>query len=490
MSDSLRTKTLHGVSWSFLDRAGQFGIQFVISVILARLLEPAQFGLIAMLSIFMAVAQSLIDSGFGSALVQKQDATRVDESSIFYFNIAVGFVAAGLLCLAAPWIAAFYKMPLLVPLTRVLSLTLIVNAFGLVQTALLCKSVDFKKQMKVGVIAVAASGAVGVLLAYLGFGVWSLVIQSLCSNIFRTILLWLVYSWRPMWAFSLASLRGMFSYGSKLLFSGLLDTIYSNIYVLVIGKVYSPADLGLYSRAMGIQQVPVDNIAVSVARVTFPVFASVQDDKARLKRGVKEALKTVTLVTFPLMIGMAVCAKPLIRVLLTDKWLPAVPYLQLLCVVGMVYPLHAINLNVLRAQGRSDLFFRLNVITKAIGVVALFVTFRWGIIVMIYGQIAASIIGYYVNTYYTVKLLKYPITEQVLDLLPTLGLATAMGGAVLALTMIPIQNQLILLASQVITGATLYVLLCRLLRVPSFMSMVEKIGPRLRALRPASQTRA
>ena len=192
MTHSLRTKTLHGVSWSLLERGGQLGIQFVISIILARLLLPAQFGLIAMLSIFMAVAQSLIDSGFGQALIQKQDATRLDESSVFYFNIAIGVLLAGLLCLAAPWIAAFYKMPLLVPLTRVLSLCLVINAFGMVQTTLMTKRVDFKKQMKVSIIATAASGAAGILLAYLGLGVWSLVVQSLCSSVFQTILLWFV----------------------------------------------------------------------------------------------------------------------------------------------------------------------------------------------------------------------------------------------------------------------------------------------------------
>lgn len=482
MPASLRAKTLHGVSWSFLERGGQVGIQFVISIILARLLLPSQFGLIAMLSIFMAVAQSLVDSGFGQALIQKQDATRVDESSIFYFNIVVGFVAAGLLALAAPWIAAFYKMPLLVPITRVLSLSLVFNAFGVVQAALRTKRVDFKKQMVVSTIATVASGLVGVAMALLGFGAWSLVAQSLCAAAFRSFLYWLVFSWRPIWAFSFASLRGMFSYGSKLLLSGLLDTVYNNIYLLLIGKVYSPTDLGFYSRARGMQQLPVENITSSVGRVTFPVFASIQDDKARLKRGVKEALKTVTLVTFPLMIGIAVCARPLVRVLLTDKWLPTVPYLRLLCVVGMLYPLHAINLNVLKAQGRSDLFFRLEIIKKGIAAAAIALTYRWGIIAIIYGQMVSSVIAYYLNSYYTGRLLKYPITEQILDLLPTLGLAMGMGAAMFAFTLTPIQNQLVLLALQVIGGVTLYSLLCWFLRISSFVSMVEKTRPKLRAL--------
>ena len=483
MNQDLKTKTLHGLFWSFLERGGQLAMQFVISIILARLLLPSQFGLIAMLAIFMAVAQSLIDSGFGSALIQKQDATRVDESSIFYFNITVGFVAAALLCLAAPWIAAFYKTPLLVPMTRVLSLNLIINSFGTVQTSLMTKRVDFKKQMKVSMAAVFLSGGVGVAMAYLGFGVWSLVAQSLCSNLFRTVLLWMVYRWRPLLAFSYASLRGMFAYGSKLLMSGLLETVYKNIYLLVIGKVYSPADLGFYSRAMGIAQGPVQNIQGSVSRVTFPVFALIQDEKARLKRGVREALKTVTLVTFPLMVGLAVCAKPLVRVILTDKWLPSVPYLQLLCVAGMLLPLQAINLNVLKAQGRSDLFFRLALIKKLLAVLAIILTYRLGIVVMIYGQVVTSVIGYYINSYYTAKLIKYPITEQILDLLPTVALATVMGGAVFALTLTPIQSQNILLALQVITGAILYASLCWTFKISSFVSIVEKVGPRWRQFR-------
>lgn len=485
---SLRAKTLRGVAWSLVERGGLLGIQFIISVVLARLLQPAQFGIIAMLNIFMAVAQSLIDSGFTSALIQKQSATRIDESSVFYFNIVIGCAAAATLCFAAPWIAAFYKMPSLVAMARVLSLTLVINAFGMIQGTLMSKRVDFKRQMKVSTVAAAASGAVGILLAYKGLGVWSLVYQSLCGSVFRTILLWLVYSWRPVRAFSLASLRAMFSYGSKVLLTGLIDTIYTNVYQLVIGKVYSPADLGLYTRAMGIQQLPVMSITHSIGRVTFPVYASIQDDKARLKRGVKETLTTVTLVTLPLMVGMAACARPLVRVLLTDKWLPSVPYLQLLCIVGMLHPLHNVNLNVLKAQGRSDLFFRLDLIKKGIAAAFIVTTYRWGITAIICGQIVSSFIAYYLNSYYTGKMLKYPIAEQVADLLPTLGLATGMGAVMFALTLFPIRNQPILLALQVVAGVAIYLLLCWRFRVPSFVAMVEKIGPRLRAFLPARAT--
>lgn len=480
MSDQLKLKTIHGIFWSFLERGGQESIQFVISIILARLLMPSEFGLIVMLAIFMAVAQSIQDSGFGSALIQKRDATRVDESSIFYFNIIVSIIAMGLLWLSAPWIAAFYNKPLLTQLTRVLSLNLVINSFGLVQITLMTKRMDFKTQLKISLLAGSLSGAIGVVMAYLGFGVWSLVFQSLTANVFRTILLWVFNSWRPVLAFSFMSIRSMFRYGSKLFMSGLLEIIYSNIYLLIIGKVYSAADLGFYSRAKGIEQMPVQNFQSSVSRVTFPVFASIQNNKARLKRGVREALKTMSLVNFPLMIGLAVTAKPLVSVLLTDKWLPSVPYLQLLCFGGLLYPLHAINLNVLIAQGRSDLYFRLEIIKKVVAVVAIAFTYRWGIIIMIYGQIASSIICYYLNSFYTGKLLNYSIIKQIVDLVPTLGFALLMGGIVHALNWIPIQSQLILLLLQATTGVVLFTALCWIFKLSSFVSIVGKVIPRLR----------
>ena len=486
MPDELKSKTLHALFWSFLERFGQQGIQVVISIILARLLLPEEFGLIAMLTIFMAIAQSFIDSGFGQALIQKQDVTHIDECSIFYFNILVGFLAAGLLCLAAPWIATFYNQPLLVPLTYALSLNLIINAFGLVQTTLLTKHIDFKTQLKVGLIAAIISGTIGVTMAYKGFGVWSLVVQSLSSNFFRTVLLWFFNTWRPSLAFSFASLRGMFAFGSRLLASGLLDTVFRNIYLVVIGKLFSPASLGFYSRAKELQQLPVSNISSIISRVTFPVFSSVQNDKPRLKRGVRKALTMLVMINFPMMVGLAIVAKPLVLVLLTEKWLPCVPYLQLLCVAGMLYPLHVINLNVLIAQGRSDLFFRLEILKKILIVIAIAITYRWGIIAMIYGQMVTSCIAYFLNAYYTGKMLDYPITEQIQDLIPNLALAGMMGLGVYALKYASISNQLALLSAQIMTGIVLYAALCYIFRISFFMEVIEVIKSKLLNFRYAN----
>jgi len=438
-----------------------------------------------MLAIFMAIAQSFINSGFGQALIQKQDATHIDECSIFYFNILVGFLAAGLLCLTAPWIAGFYNQPLLVPLTYVLSLNMIINAFGLVQTTLLTKHIDFKTQLKVSVIATVISGTIGVTMALNGFGVWSLVAQSLGSNLFRTILLWIFNTWRPALIFSLDSLRGMFAFGSRLLASGLLDTVFQNIYLMVIGKLFSPMALGFYSRGKALQQLPVANISGIISRVTFPVFSSVQDDKPRLKRGVRKALTMLVMINFPMMVGLAIVAKPLVLVLLTEKWAPCIPYLQLLCVVGMLYPLQVINLNVLTAQGRSDLFFRLEILKKILVVIAIAVTYRWGIIAMIYGQIATSCFAYLLNSYYTGKMLDYPITEQIQDLIPSLTLASIMGGGIYVLKYAPIVNQSTLLLVQIMTGIILYALLCYIFRISSFMEVIEMAKSKLLNLRYA-----
>lgn len=480
INDNLKRTTTRGMFWSFFERIGEKGIQFVIFIILARLLLPEQFGLIAMLAIFIAIAQSFIDSGFGSALIQKKDANHLDECSIFYCNIVFGFVAAALLFFAAPWIASFYNAPILTRLTQALSLNLIINSFAIVQTALLTKHIEFKSQMTINLSALVISGGIGVTMAYFGYGVWSLVCQSLSSNLVRTILLWVMLKWRPALIFSITSLRTMFNFGSKLLFSGLIDRIYNNLLPVFIGKVFSAADLGFYSRAYSFQQVPVGTITDSVARVTYPAFCSIQDDKPRLKRGVQKALTIMVMLNFPLMFGLAIVAEPLVIFLLTEKWLPCVPYLQLLCGLGLIFPLHVINLNALQAQGRSDLFFRLEVIKKIIAVVLLFVTYRWGISMMIVGQIVCSILCYFLNSYYTGKFLHYSIIEQIIDLSHTFMISTLMAAMVYSIRYLSIPNQNILLFAQVATGIIFYIVLCRVTKLSSFMETMTMIKPKLK----------
>lgn len=478
MSEGLKNKTLHAIFWSFIERFAQQGIQFFMTIILARLLLPEEFGLIAMLSIFMTIAYAFINSGFGQALIQKKGANYIDECSIFYFNIFVGLIAAGLLCLTAPWIAEFYNQPLLIQLTYALSLNLIINAFSMVQRTLFSKQLDFKTQLKVSVISIVISGTIGVTMAFKGFGVWSLVAQSLIDNLLRTIFWWFFSNWRPSWIFSCNSLRTMFAFGSRILGFGLLDAVFQNGYLMVIGKFFSPLSLGFYSRAETVQQFSSNNIAVMINQVTFPVFSSVQDDPHRLKRGVRKILTMLALINFPLMAGLAIVAKPMVLVLFTEKWLPCVPYLQLLCVVGMLYPVTSTNMNVLNSQGRSDLFFRLEVLKKIFFVFSIAITYHWGIIVMIYGQIALACFSYLLNAYYSGKIINYPIFEQIRDLVPSLLLTAIMSVGVYLLNYMPIYNQFAMLSVQIITGILLYTAICYIFRISSFLEILKLIKSR------------
>lgn len=473
MDGSLKSKTVSGLFWSFLDHIGKRGTQLIISIILARLLLPEEFGLIAMLTIFIALAQSFIHSGFGFALIQKKDATHVDSCSIFYFNIIVSIVAAGLLCLAAPWIAAFYDEPALTPLTRFLSLSLVISSFGLIQSTLLVRRVDFKTQLKVSMTATVISGIVGIILAFRGFGVWSLAIQSVTFACLTTVFLWLFNKWRPSLVFSFVALKSMFAFGSRLLVSGLIDTVFRNIYLVVIGKVFVASDLGFYSRADSLQRLPSESLTFCVHRVTFPVFSQIQDNSASLKRGMRKALTTLGFINFPLMIGLLVTARPLVLIVLTDKWAPCIPYLQLLCIVGLLFPLHVINLNILTAKGRSGLFLRLEIIKKILLVVTVAITCRWGIRAMIYGQICFALATYYLNSYYTGRLIGYPLKEQVFDLLLYLGLAVVMGIGVHCLQLFPFPNSWSLLICQVLAGFVIYVVMNRIFRTSAFSETVD-----------------
>jgi O-antigen/teichoic acid export membrane protein len=473
MADNLRQKTVDALSWSFLQTVAQRGLQFAIGIILARLLFPEQFGLIGMLAIFIAVIQAFLDSGFGAALIQKRDVTKTDTCSVFYFNIVVGLVGAGVLSLGAPWIAAFYNQPILTPLTRALSLTLVINSFGMIQKTLLTRQIDFKTQTKVGLIAGALSGIAGITLAVLNFGVWSLVVQQISAAFVSTVCLWVFSPWRPTLIFSFTALGEMFGFGSRLLFSSVLNQVFDNIYLVVIGKLFSPTDLGFFTRAKTLNDLPSQTLSGMVARVTFPVFSTIQDDPARLKRGMKKALTTLGLVNFPMMIGLAIVAHPLVLILLTDKWAPCVPYLQLLCVGGLLYPLHLINLNVLQALGRSDLYLRLEIIKKVLIVVNIAVTWRWGISAMIGGMVVMSIISYYFNSYYAGILISYSLKEQLRDLAPYLIMAGLMGSTVYAAGLLPFMNHWSMLLTQVIIAVAVYLSLCWLFRLTSFMEIKQ-----------------
>jgi len=465
MAVSLKTKTIGALKWSFVQEFAQRGLQFGIGIILARLLQPEEFGLVAMLSVFIAVAQALLESGFGAALIQRKHLTAADQSSVFYFNICISVLLAALLCAAAPAIGTFYSQPELIPITRAMTLVLVINGFAAVQNALMTRQLDFRKQTVIAVISSAGSGGVGLTLAWRGYGVWSLVVQQIAASVVRASLYWALNAWRPKWLFSVQSLRELFAFGSRVVASRLLNTFFDNLYPLIIGKLFPVATLGFYNRAHTFQGTIAQSLGAIANRVTFPVFSRLQDDPARMRSGLRKALNASAFIQFPAMIGLAVIAKPLVLLLLTEKWLPSVPYIQALCFVGLLYPLHILNLNVLSALGRSDLFLRLEIIKKILVVVTILVTFRWGVLVMLWGQVVSGILAYALNSYYTKKFIGYSIGEQMRDLYPYLLAAGVMAIPVYWINVpIPAAHPVQLMFKGML-GASLYFLICRVLRL-------------------------
>ena len=429
-TESLKQKTTKGLLWSSVERFSNQGVQFVFSIILARLLSPSDFGIIAMITIFFAIAQSFVDSGFSNALVRKTDRREEDFSTCFFFNIGVGIMAYIVLFLIAPLVANFYNQPILSPIIRITGLGVVLNSLCVVQQALFTIKIDFKSQAKVTLSATIMSGIVGVVLAYQGYGVWAVVWQGVVLSLVRMGLLWLMSKWRPTTGFSKSSFNYLFGYGSKLLASGLLDTIYNNIYPIVIGKFYTPAQLGNYSRALSFAQLPSSNITSILQRVTFPVLSTIQDDIPRLQANYRRLLKLSAFIVFPLMTGLAAVAFPMIRIILTPKWEGCSLYLQIICFALMWYPIHAINLNLLQVKGRSDLFLRLEIIKKIVGVCIMCITIPLGITAMCIGMVASSLISLFINTYYTGKLIDFGYLKQMRDLLPVFFNSLLMGSIV------------------------------------------------------------
>ena len=456
VTDSLKQKTTKGLFWSSVERFSNQGVSFIFSIILARILAPSDFGIIAMIGIFFAVAQSFVDSGFSNALVRKTDRREEDLSTCFYFNIGVGIVAYIVLFLIAPFIADFYNQPILSPIIRITGFGVVLNSLCVVQQALFTIKIDFKSQAKVTLSATIISGIVGVVLAYQGYGVWALVWQGVVLSLVRMGLLWLMSKWRPTTGFSKSSFNYLFGYGSKLLASGLLDTIYNNIYPIVIGKFYTPAQLGNYSRALSFAQLPSSNITSILQRVTFPVLSTIQDDLPRLQTNYRRLLKLSAFIVFPLMMGLAAVAFPLIRVVLTPKWEGCSLYLQIICFALMWYPIHAINLNLLQVKGRSDLFLRLEIIKKIVGVCIMCITIPLGITAMCIGMVVSSLISLFINTHYTGKLIYVGYIKQMRDLLPIFINSLIMGGIVYLCIQIS-DNDIVQLSLGIVVGLISYI---------------------------------
>lgn len=452
---TLKKKAINGFKWSFIDNTVNLGLSFIIGIILARLLSPKEFGLIGMLMLFIAIATSFVNSGFSQALIRKQNCSQADYSTIFFFNLLIGLLFYLLLFFTAGNISAFFNEPLLKPIVRILSISIVINALTLIQSTRLTKNINFKLQTKISVISTLFSGIIGVGMAYSGYGVWSLVAKTVLGFFLTSVFLWYWNNWRPSLIFSRSSFKELFSFGSKLLISGLIDTVYRNIYYLIIGKYFSAAELGYYTRADQFQALPSSNLQTIIGRVSYPVLASIQDDIEQLKDAYKRLIRSTMLITFMLMIGMAAVARPMILTLIGEKWESCIIYLQMLCFVGMFYPLHALNLNMLQIQGRSDLYLRLEIIKKILAIPVIIVGIIWGIKAMILGLFINSIIGYYLNSYWSGRLIGYSVLAQIKDILPSFLLATGVSAVVFAESLIIPLPPLPLLAIQLITGVVL-----------------------------------
>ncbi len=424
---SLKKQAISGMVWTFAQQFSTQAIQFMISVILARLLLPAEFGIIGMIAIFMGIGATLINSGLTTSLIRTPDADQEDFSTVFYFNIIGSVLIYFILFFTAPLISVFFEQPILVNIIRVYGISFIINAFSTVQLTRLTQKMDFKTQMRVTIPSLIGGGILGVVLAYIGFGVWSLVWMALFQSFLKSLQLWIVTKWKPSLVFNIEKFKYHFNFGYKLLLSGLLDVVFTNSYTVIIGKLYSPAQLGFYTRADTVVQLPVANISGALSKVTYPLFAAIKDDNIRLKKVYKQIMQIVTFFVAPTLIIMGVLATPLFRFVFTEKWLPSVPYFQILCISGILYPFHVYNLNILNVKGRSDLFLKLEVIKKILLVVTILISLPFGIYGLLWGIVFSSAVGLFINTHYSGKFLNYNALEQIKDVAPILLISVIAG---------------------------------------------------------------
>lgn len=417
--NTLSSKTKTGLVWSSIERFAAQGVQFLFGVILARLLSADDYGIIAMPMIFLAIAQSFVDSGFANAIIRKEELTQRDLSTAFFFNIIVGVFCYFVLFCCSPIIADFYSTPILSSLLKVTSLVVLFNSLAIVQQALLTRTINFKKQAYATLSAAILSGLLGVWMAVSGYGVWALVIQQTGSSFIRLLIFWCVSKWRPTCEWSNDSFHYLWGFGSKMLASSLLDTIYKNIYPLVIGKFYTSAQLGYYTRSLQFSQLPSTNITGILKRVTYPVMSSIQNDDDKLSSVFQRTLRVSAFVMFPLMFFLFGVSSPLINIILTEKWAGSIPLLQILCLGMIWYPIDALNLNLLMIKGKSDLFLRLEVIKKIVGAIILMITIPMGIQLMCVGFSAYCFLEIVFDTFYTGRFFDYGLIKQLRDLFPS-----------------------------------------------------------------------
>lgn len=476
--ESLKEKTVNSVFWSGVEKFSAQGAQFVIGLLIARILLPADYGLIAMLTIFIAVAQVFVDSGFGNALIQKQDRNQTDYSTAFYFNIGIAIIVYAVIWLIAPWVAEFYNEPLLTRVMRVVGLNIIISAFSIVHRARLTVVLNFKLQALISLLSVVISGGVGMWMAYAGYGVWALAGQTLLNGFLGTLLLWVMSYWMPSFCFSIESFKKLFGFGSKLLLSGLLHTLYMNLYSLVIGKKYNVIDLGYYNRASAFPVVISGNLVSVISRVTYPIQCEMQDDPERLKASLFRFIRMSCYIIFPLMVGMLVLAKPMVALVLTEKWLPSVPLLQILTFAYMWEILMRMNYDILNVKGRTDYTLQSEVWKKLSAFGILFATLPFGIEALCWGLVLYSWVDLFIITRYTNKLIEVGLWTELKVVFPIILLAGGMGLCVWAVSLL-FSSYLLQLIVGVVVGMVFYVSLSILLHLDEFFVVWSSVKSKL-----------
>ena len=471
--------TIKNFIWRFAERCGAQLVTFIVSIVLARILAPEDYGQIALITVFTTIMQVFVDSGLGTALIQKKDADDLDFSSVFYFNFVICLILYVVMFVTAPFIAGFYGNSSLTSIIRVISLTIVISGVKGIQQSYVSRNMMFKRFFYSTLGGTVFSAFFGIALAYAGFGAWAIVAQQLSNTAIDTLILWLTVKWRPKRTFSWVRLKGLLSFGWKMLASSLLDTVYNNIRSLIIGKMYSSSDLAYYDQGKKFPNVIVTNINTSIDSVLLPTMASAQDDAGRVKSMTRRAIKTSTYIMAPLMMGLAFCAEPIVGLVLTDKWLPCVPFLRIFCVTYMFYPIHTANLNAIKAMGRSDLFLKLEIVKKVVGIALLLSTMWFGVMAMAYSLLISSILSQIINSWPNRKLLRYGYLEQLKDILPGIALAVLMGGCVNLVELFHLTN-IVTLLIQIPLGALIYIIASALLHLESFEYMMDLIRPMIR----------
>ena len=473
---SLKDKTVKGVGWSAIDNVTQKGVAFLVGLVLARLISPDEFGLVGIIAIFTSICETVIEGGFITALIRKKDATEEDYNTVFLLNLGVSLILYLVIFFCAPLIAVFFERDELVTLVRVASLGMVINAFALVQQARLTKRIDFKTQTKITLSASLISGVVGVVMALFGCGVWSLVAQQLSRYLLRTVRLWWFNRWKPNWKFSKESAKELFGFGWKMMIGGLINSLWADLYQVIVARFYSPATLGQYSRAKSFSQLFSSNLTSVVQRVSYPALSGIQDDKISLIRAYRRIIKTTMFISVTCMFFLGAVSEPMLFCLIGPKWTEAAMYLPLICVAGSLYPLHAINLNMLSVQGRSDLFLGLEIAKKIVSLGPLMVGAFVGIMPMLWVNLIVGFINYFLNSYFSGKLLGYTSWKQLRDVAPSYGIAFLVAVSVWFLKYIPI-SYWIVFPLQIVVGSAVFIAICRLTKMREYEDAKRIIVP-------------